>query len=434
MKRVPHQPEAEQALLAAALQSKDTFLDLSVVLPSAAFYAVQHSMIWTAMGAVMASKGTTDLTGVKTHLRRQDLLERCSEALSALEAFPAVLETASAVDAVLDAYKLRRIYTEASTIANQALDYPEDAQAFLEHVEGTIFALGESSLSATLQTAEEISPSAVDHLERLATLGTKLIGTPTNFIELDELTNGLQPGMLVTLGARPGIGKTTLALDIGLNAAEAGYNVLMFSLEMSHLELTMSAYAGMAMVDRKRFKNGRLTEAEWGRLGSAVERFSKLPLWIDDGNCSVSEVEAKSRRFKARAGKLDLLVIDYLQIMPDVDSANAAQSISKMTRRLKMLAKELQCPILLLSQLNRKVEERPDKRPMLADLRDSGAIEADSTMVWFLFRESYYDPSESDRRGIAELIVAKNRFGPTGTYELAFLEGLPLFANLDALI
>lgn len=434
MRTAPNQPEAELALLAACLQNSENYLELATRLSSGTFYTPAHAAVWDGLAVCHNDYGSVDITTLRAAVRAQKALRPAESALEGLEAHPVVVDTAGPLTAVTEAYKLRRVYSTALSIANDALDYPTDAQAFLEESESKMFAINDGSLSQTLLSAPEISNDAVDYLERLATLGTDLIGTPTGFVDLDEVTNGLQPGQLIVLGARPGIGKSTLALNASINAARAGHNTIFFSLEMSHLELTMSAYAGLALVDRRRFKNGRLRTEEWSRLGRAIDKFSKLPFWIDDGNCSIAEIESKARRFKARHKDIGLLVIDYLQIMPDVESTNTAQSVAKITRRLKMLAKELACPILLLSQLNRQVENRPDKRPMLSDLREAGAIEADATMVWFLYRETYYNPAEVDRRGIAELILAKNRFGPTGTHELAFVESLPLFTNLDVLI
>lgn len=435
MKQAPNHPEAELRLLAAALQSNDTFLDLTVAIPgSEIFYTATHGLVWEAFKKAFDSSGIVDLSAVRTTLRTDGFLDRCTKVLDTLESHSFVPVYSDALSAVLGAYKLRRVFAVASEIAQNALDHPADADKFLEEVESRIFALGENNLSESFRSAEQVTPDAIDHLERLATLGDSLIGTPTGFLDLDRLTNGLQEGWLVTLGARPGQGKTSWASSVALSAAEQGQNVVFFSLEMSHLEISMRMISSIAQVDSNRFKNGHLTALEWQRLADAVEVYASLPLWIDDGDCTSSEIEAKVRRFKARHGDIGLVIVDYMQIMPDVDANNEVASIGKISRKFKMLAKSAGCPLLLLSQLNRRLENRPDKRPNLADLRSSGSLEQDSVMVLFLYRESYYNPGDVGKRGTAELIIGKNRFGPTGTFELAFIEPTSTFANLDTFI
>lgn len=436
----PHQPEVERAVLAACLADPDDYFDACLHIRDAKeFFIPAHQSIWAAMGDVFAKSGHITVLDVQAQLRLTGLHELAADALGAVVATTGGVDIEHAAAIVHSAYRLRKAAAVGSQIASRALEYPEDINQFMDWAEGLLFTLGEESEADSILSAPQASLVGVEHLERLVTLGGALVGAPSGFLELDSLSNGFQAGQLITLAARPGMGKTACALNVGITAAAAGHQTLFFSLEMSHAEPLMRAFSYLALVDGARFKDGRLTVEEWDRLEAAAVYYSKLPLWLDDGNTGLDAIAAKARRHKARHGSVGLIVIDYLQIMPDVDGNNENGSLSKITRRLKMLAKELECPVLLLSQLNRNLESRPNKRPMLSDLRGSGAIEQDSNMVLFLYRDSYYnaydpnDPDAVDMRGIAELIVAKNRSGPARVVELAFIAPLSTFANLEAI-
>jgi replicative DNA helicase len=270
-------------------------------------------------------------------------------------------------------------------------------------------------------------------LESLYDRDTSIIGVPTGYHDLDELLLGLQPSTLSIVAARPGQGKTSFALGAALHCAlDARKPVIFFSMEMGHLELTKRLLAAEAQIDARKLSTGRLSEHEWPKLNQAVGRLAEAPFFIDDNpHCSVMEMRAKARRTKAKYGDLGLVVVDYLQLMatPNRRSESRQVEVSELSRGLKILARELECPVMTLSQLNRQLEYRQDKRPMLADLRESGSIEQDADIVIFIYRDEYYNP-ESEQRGMAEIIVAKHRNGPTGSSRLAFLEQYTKFANL----
>ena len=263
--------------------------------------------------------------------------------------------------------------------------------------------------------------------------GDAITGLPTGYVDFDELLSGLQPSNLVIVGARPSMGKTAFGLGMAANAAlEAQRPVLFFSLEMGHLELTQRMLCSDARVDSQRMRNGNLSEDDWPKITRAVGKLGEAPIWIDDNpNLTVMEIRAKARRLKSRLGDLGLIVVDYLQLMSGRGTAENRQvEVSEMSRGLKILARELDTPIVALSQLSRALESRTDKRPMLADLRESGSIEQDADVVAFLYRDEVYNP-ESPDIGSAEVIVAKHRNGPTGTVRLAWLSNYTRFANMS---
>ena len=283
-----------------------------------------------------------------------------------------------------------------------------------------------------MATMRALMDAGLDHMEKLYEHGQSLTGVPTGYADLDNLLLGLQPSTLVILGARPSVGKTSLALGIAAEAAvTASRPVLFFSLEMSHLELTQRLVCAEARVATQLVRSGQLTDDHWNRIGAAMGRLGDAPMWIDDNpSTSVLEIRAKARRKHAELGDLALVVVDYLQLMGGRHSAESRQvEVSEISRSLKILARELHCPVLALSQLSRAPEARTDKRPMLADLRESGAIEQDADVVMFLYRDEVYDADSPDR-GIAEVHVAKHRTGPTGTVKLAFLPQYTRFENL----
>jgi replicative DNA helicase len=269
-------------------------------------------------------------------------------------------------------------------------------------------------------------------LEALYDRDTSIIGSPTGYHDLDDMLLGLQDSTLSIVAARPGQGKTSFALGAALNCAITTRKpVLFFSMEMGHLELTKRLLASEAKIDARKLSTGKLSENEWPKLNHAVGRLAELPFFIDDNpHCTVMEMRAKARRTKARYGDIGLIVVDYLQLMATPRRSESRQvEVSELSRGLKILARELDAPVMCLSQLNRQLEYRQDKRPMLADLRESGSIEQDADVVMFIYRDEYYNP-ESDQRGMAEIIVAKHRNGPTGSTRLAFLDQFTKFENL----
>jgi replicative DNA helicase len=273
---------------------------------------------------------------------------------------------------------------------------------------------------------------SLTRLEMLYEKGDRITGLPTGYEGLDEIMSGLQPSSLVVVGARPAMGKTAFALGMASHAAlEVGRPVLFFSLEMSHLEITQRILSAEARVDSTKMRNGRLAEADWTKLSHAIGRLAEAPLFVDDDpQTTIMEIRSKARRLKSREGDLALVVVDYLQLMTGRTSAENRQvEISEISRGLKILARELEVPVVALSQLSRQLEMRADKRPMLADLRESGAIEQDADVVMFLYRDEIYNADSPDR-GTAEVLISKHRSGPTGMDRLAFLDHYTRFANM----
>jgi replicative DNA helicase len=296
-----------------------------------------------------------------------------------------------------------------------------------------VFEVAERRVSESMVDVSAALQQTLDQLERIYGQTERITGVPTGYSDLDDLLLGLQPSTLNVVAARPAAGKTAFALGAAANVAMvANRPVIFFSMEMGTLELTKRLLAAEARVDARKLQTGQINEAEWTRLSHGVGRLAEAPLFIDDNpHCTVMEMRAKARRMKARNGDLGLIVVDYLQLMQPSGKRgeNRQVEVAEISRGLKILARELECPVVALSQLNRQLEYRADKRPMLADLRESGSLEQDADVVVFLYRDEIYNP-ESDQRGTAEIIVAKHRNGPTGMTRLAFLEHLTKFADM----
>ncbi|MCH2623758.1 MAG: replicative DNA helicase, partial [Acidimicrobiales bacterium] len=295
-----------------------------------------------------------------------------------------------------------------------------------------VFQVGQGRVADSMGVMSDLLNANLDRLEELYSRGSNITGTPTGFDGLDEITSGLQEDSLVIVGARPAMGKTSFALGLASHVAiEEDLPALIFSLEMSQLELSQRILCSEARVDSQRIRNGQLTDEDWSRINHGVGKLAEAPIWIDDNPAtSVMEIRAKSRRLKSRIGKLGVIVVDYIQLMTGRSAAESRQvEVSEISRGLKLLARELQTPVIGVSQLSRGLETRQDKRPMLSDLRESGSIEQDADLVVFIYRDEVYNAESSDM-GTAEIIVAKHRNGPTGTLRLAFLPQYTRFANL----
>jgi replicative DNA helicase len=301
----------------------------------------------------------------------------------------------------------------------------------VDRAESMVFEIAERRVTDSLKPLNELLEAGLDRIVSMYDKGISITGVPTGYIDLDKQLSGLQPSSLVIVGARPSMGKTAFALGIAAHAAmEAHVPVLVFSLEMSHSELTQRLLVSEARVDSERIRNGQLQESDWPKISQAIGRLGEAPIYIDDNpNLTVMEIRAKARRLKARH-PLGLIIIDYLQLMSGRNNAENRQvEISEISRSLKILARELQIPVLALSQLSRQLESRADKRPMLSDLRESGSIEQDADVVMFLYRDERYNVDSADR-GVAEVIISKHRNGPVGTSKLAFLDSYTRFANM----
>ena len=320
---------------------------------------------------------------------------------------------------------LRRLVTVAGEIAELGYSVPEDVTEVVDRAESMIFEVAQRRMVDTMFPLRDLLGKTLDQLEALVERGETITGVPTGYRDLDAQLAGLQKGNLVVVGARPAMGKTSFALGIVSHAAvHARVPVLLFSLEMSHLELTQRMLCSEAGVDATRMRNGALLESDWPRISNAIGRLGDAPIFIDDNpNVTVMDIRAKSRRLKARSG-LGLVVVDYLQLMSGHGRSRAENrqvEVSEISRGLKVLARELEIPVVALSQLSRNLEMRQDKRPVLADLRESGSIEQDADVVLFIYRDEVYNP-DSPERGSAEIITSKHRNGPTGVTHLAFVD------------
>ncbi len=428
----PHNLNAEESLLGALLLSRDavgtvTEMGLSVN----DFYKPAHQYVYDAIRGLNATGQPIDAVTVADELRRAGLLDEIGGAELLLElqnATPAISNASRYAKIVQDTAVLRRLIGVAAEIAEIAYNEPDDVSRALDEAETKVFEIAEDRVTDSVQPLGELMPLAMDKLQETYERGNTITGLATGYHDLDELLSGLQPSTLNIVGARPAMGKTAFGLGLAVHAAQtAKVPVLVFSLEMGHAELTQRILSSEARVDSQKLRNGKLTESDWTKLGRAVGRL-EVPLYLDDNpRVTVMEIRAKARRLKSREG-LGLIVIDYLQLMSGNGSENRQLEVSEISRGLKILARELQIPIVALSQLSRNLESRSDKRPMLADLRESGSLEQDADVVMFLYRDEVYN-NESPDKGSAEVIIAKHRSGPIGVRRLAFLGAYTRFDN-----
>jgi replicative DNA helicase len=430
----PHNLEAEESLLGAMLLSRDAIASAVETCSADDFYKPAHGHIFEAITNLYGHGEPADPVTVADELRRADLLEAIGGVgiLSSLQAnTPATSNAARYARIVEEHALLRRLIGVAGEIAEMGYSVPEDIAQVVDEAETLVFKVAQRRVADTLKPIKELLEESLDRLEALFDRGEAITGVPTGYLDLDEQLAGLQPSNLLIVGARPGMGKTSFALGMVANAAmEAQTPVLFFSLEMSHSEISQRLLCAEARVDATRMRNGRLHESDWPKITHAIGRLAEAPIFIDDNpNVTVMDIRAKARRMKSRDG-LGLVVVDYLQLMSGRARAENRQvEVSEISRSLKILARELEVPVVALSQLSRNLEMRADKRPVLADLRESGSLEQDADVVMFIYRDELYDPESSDR-GTAEVIVAKHRNGPTGKTQLAFLDHYTRFANM----
>jgi len=434
----PHNLEAEESLLGAMLLSRDAISAATEArVETTDFYKPAHGHIYDAVMALYSVGEPVDPVTVADELRRADLLDLVGgrTALLRLQAdTPASANASHYAKIVNELALLRRLIGVASDIAEMGYDDSAEVAETLDRAESMVFEVAERRVSDSMIGVSDALQQTLDQLEQIYGQTERITGVPTGYTDLDDLLLGLQPSTLVVLAARPAAGKTAFALGAASNVAiEARRPVIFFSMEMGTLELTKRILAAEARVDARKLQTGQINEAEWTRLSHGVGRLAEAPLFIDDNpHCTVMEMRAKARRMKARYGDIGLIVVDYLQLMTPSTSKrteNRQVEVAEISRGLKILARELECPVVALSQLNRQLEYRADKRPMLADLRESGSLEQDADVVIFLYRDEIYNP-DSDQRGTAEVIVAKHRNGPTGMTRLAFLDHLTKFANM----
>jgi replicative DNA helicase len=430
----PNDLQAEESLLGAMLLSRDAIASAVESCRTDDFYRPAHGHIFEAICSLYAQGEPADPVTVADELKRADLLEAAGGPgdLIGLQAnTPAIANAARYARIVQEHALLRRLISVAGEIAEMGYSLPDDVAAAMDRAEAMVFEVVERRVTDSLKPLRELLAASLDHLEALYNRGDSITGVPTGFTDLDERLSGLQSSALVIVGARPSMGKTSFALGVAAHAAiEKRLPVLFFSLEMSHLELTQRLLCSEARVDSSRMRNGKLHESDWPKVVNAIGKLGEAPLFIDDNpNLTVMEIRGKARRLKSREG-LGLIVVDYLQLMSGHGPAENRQvEVSEISRGLKILARELAVPVVALSQLSRNLETRADKRPVLADLRESGSLEQDADVVLFIYRDEVYNKDSADK-GAAEVIIAKHRNGPTGMTQLAFLDHFTRFANM----
>jgi replicative DNA helicase len=438
LKRVPPQNvEAEQSVLGAVLLDNDAINQAIEILAAEDFYRESHREIFRAMVALSERNQPVDAITLTDTLRTGGVLEAVGGAGYIAELAACVPTAANAGHysrIVREKALLRSLASVATEIASGAYDTPPNVDEYLDESEHKVFEISERRIRQSFHTMPELTRESIRLLERLYERKELVTGVPTGFLDLDRLTAGLQPSDLIVIAARPSMGKTALALNIAAHAAtecEPRVGVALFSLEMSKEQLVLRMLCAEGRVDSSRARAGYLGERDFPKLAQAAARLSEAPIFIDDSSDTSSIVlKAKCRRLmRERNANLGLIIVDYLQLMRSARPGESREKeIAEISRSLKALAKELKVPVVALSQLNRQVETRPDRRPLLADLRESGAIEQDADVIAFIYRDEMYH-RESKEPGVAEIIVAKQRNGPTGTAKLTYLTQFTRFEN-----
>ena len=430
----PHDLDAEQSVLGAMLESKEAIANVIEIIEPNQFYKPAHIEIYETIMALYGKGEAVDAITVADELGRRGKLETIGGKPyihGLLEAYPTASSAGHYARIVEELAILRRLIEAGTHVQELGFSMPEDIADTLNEAEEAIFNVGDKRLKDDYHEIRKLLMQSMVDIETLYDRGEHLTGLSSGFPDLDEMTAGFQSSNLIIVAARPSQGKSSLMNDFALAAAlKNQVPTVIFSLEMSKEEVVKRFLSSEARVDAQRINKGALQEQDWTKLSAALGRLAEAPIFIDDSaNISLMEMRAKCRRLKAKNG-LGLIVVDYLQLMQSPRrSENRVQEVSEISRSLKILARELQVPVICASQLNRMVESRADKRPLLGDLRESGSIEQDSDVVMFIYRDEVYNP-DTEARGEAELIIAKHRNGPTGKIRLAFMNQYTKFASI----
>ncbi len=426
--------DAEQSVLGAMLESKDAIANVIEIVDADDFYQPKHQEIYEAIMALHTRGEVSDAITLAEELDRRGSLERIGGKPyihGLLEAYPTAGAAGHYARIIEENALLRRLIDAGNQVQEIGFSLPEDVDEAVDSAEEIVYNVAERRLKDDYQPIRPLLTRAMLDIEALYERGESVTGVGSGFHDLDEMTSGFQPSNLIIVAARPSMGKSSLLNDFALaSAMKQRLPVVIFSLEMSKHEVVKRFLASEARVDSQRLGRGTLQEQDWTKLSAALGRLAEAPIFVDDSaGITMMEIRAKCRRLKAKHG-LGLIIVDYLQLMQSPRrSENRQQEVSEISRALKLLARELEVPVICASQLNRSVEMRGDKRPMLGDLRESGAIEQDSDVVMFIYRDEVYNP-DSDARGEAEIIIAKHRNGPTGKVNLAFMNQYTKFASL----
>ena len=431
----PHDIEAEQAILGSMLIDKDAVINAIEVLKEEDFYREDNKTIYSAMLSLYARSEPIDIITVKSELTQIGKFESIGglEYLASLpDKVPVVSNIENYIQIVEEKSILRKLIKASNEISQMGYEQTEETERIMDVAEKKIFDIMQNRNTKGYTPIKEVLINAIDELEKLYNHKGGITGIATGFIDLDRITAGLHNSDLVLIAARPAMGKSAFALNIASHVAiREKVPVAVFNLEMSKEQLGSRILCSEAMVDSNKVRTGNIEEEDWIKLVSAVGPLSEAEIYIDDTpGISISEIRAKCRKMKLEKN-IGLIIIDYLQLIQGTGKKNASreQEISEISRSLKILAKELDVPVIALSQLSRAAEQRTDHKPMLSDLRESGAIEQDADIVMFIYREDYYNP-DTERKNIAEIILAKHRAGATGTVELMWLGNYTKFVNL----
>jgi len=436
----PHSVEAEQSVLGGLLLDNGAWDRVGDLLVDGDFYRHEHKLIYAAIGGLINANKPADVITVYEQLQNLGKAEEVG-GLQYLNSLAQYVPSASNIrrygEIVRERSILRKLISASDEIATNAFNTQGKAvDKILDEAEQKIFNIGEegSRMKQGFQSMDSLVVELLDRVTEMADNPNDITGVPTGFYDFDKMTSGMQAGDMIVLAARPSMGTTSLAINIAEHVAlNEGLPVAVFSMEMGASQLAVRIVGSIGRIDQGHLRTGKLTDEEWPRLTEAIEKLRTISLHIDETpGLTSSELRANARRLARQCGQLGLIVVDYLQLMSvsgGMADENRATAVGEISRGLKMLAKELKCPVIALSQLSRGVESRTDKRPMMSDLRESGAIEQDADVIMFIYRDDYYN-KDSKEPGVAEVIIAKQRNGPTGTVKLAFLKPLTKFENL----
>ncbi|PKO26257.1 MAG: replicative DNA helicase [Betaproteobacteria bacterium HGW-Betaproteobacteria-8] len=444
LKLPPHSVEAEQSVLGGLLLENEALDKVADILSSGDFYRHDHRLIFEHIAKLIEHNKPADIVTVAESLDNAAELSAVG-GLAYLGALaqntPSAANIRRYAEIVRERAVMRKLVEVGSGIAESAYNpQGRDAQQLLDEAESRIFQIAEGGKRSSegFLDIKVLLPQVADRIDQLFQRDnqSEVTGIPTGYTDLDSMTSGLQPGDLIIVAGRPSMGKTAFSLNIAENVAlDTGLPVAVFSMEMGATQLATRMIGSVGRLDQHRMRTGRLEDEDWVRLTTALGRLNEAPIFIDEGaGLNSFDVRARARRLHRQTGKLGLIVIDYLQLMSGAtgrQSENRATEISEISRSLKSLAKELDVPVIALSQLNRSLEQRPDKRPVMSDLRESGAIEQDADLILFIYRDQVYNPDSPDK-GTAEIIVAKQRNGPIGRVRLTFLGEHTRFENFTS--
>jgi replicative DNA helicase len=421
----PHNVEAEESVLGSMLLSKDAIAEVLELLREDDFYRPAHRTVFRSVLELYGHGDAVDAVTVQEELRRNGALADVGGApfLHTLVAsVPTAANAAYYARIVKEAGVLRRLIDVGTQIVQLGFETPQDTERAVDIAESLVYQVAQGRVTEDYHSLHDVLTGTLEAIERLHEDHREITGVPTGFPDLDRVTSGLQASNLIIVAARPGVGKSTLGLDVARHASvRAGVPTVVFSLEMSRTELVQRLMCAECSVDMQRLRTGRMNDSDWNKLTRSLGKLADSPMFIDDSpGTTLMEIRAKCRRLKQRH-QLGLVIVDYLQLMqPSKRFENRQQEVSELSRGLKLLAKELEVPVIAISQLSRQPESRSDKKPMLSDLRESGALEQDADVVLFIYRDDLYNPETSSHKGEADLILAKHRNGPTDTVTVTF--------------